>query len=61
MTLQERLDDALQRSVKLYLQRQNIEAQRNQLTMAAQQCEMALVKTDGEIETLTAQIEQGTS
>lgn len=56
MTIQERLDAANQRSVALYLQRQQVEAQRQQLALTAQQIEHELVRLDGMIETLTAQL-----
>lgn len=52
MTLQERLVDAHQRAARLYLRRQEVESQRHQLTQQAQALDVALVKTDGEIETL---------
>lgn len=54
MTLAERLADAHQRSVALYLRRQTLESQRQQIQLAAQQCEMELLKSDGEIAVLTA-------
>lgn len=54
MTLVERLADAHQRSVTLYLQRQLIEQKRQQIMMEAMQCDQQLVKLDGEIEVLTA-------
>lgn len=52
MTLTERLADAHQRSVALYLRRQQIEAQRQQVAQQAALCDQALVKADGEIELL---------
>ena len=54
MTLQERITDAHQRSVKLYLQRQDIELQRQQLQMSAQSVERDLLSIDGEIQALMA-------
>ncbi len=54
MTLAERLADANQRSVALYLQRTRLEQQRQQLNMQAAICDQGLVKLDGEIELLTA-------
>jgi predicted nucleic acid-binding Zn-ribbon protein len=56
MTLQERLAKANERSVALYLQRQRVEGQRQQLTLNAQSIEHELVKLDGVIESLEAQI-----
>lgn len=56
MTLAERLADANQRSVTLYLRRQQIELRRQELVTAGQQCDFGLVKIDGEIEVLTALI-----
>lgn len=61
MTIQERLAKANDRSVALYLQRQRIEGQRQQLTLNAQQIEHELVKLDGAIETLEAQIAEAAS
>ncbi len=52
MTMAERLADANQRSVALYLQRTRIEQQRQQLNMQAALCDQGLVKLDGEIELL---------
>lgn len=54
MTLQERLDKANQNSVALYLRRQEIEGQRQQLNLQAQQCEAELIRLDGDLRTLTA-------
>ena len=54
MTLADRLADAHQRSVALYLRRQLIEAQRQQLQQQAQACDVQLVTLDGEITVLTA-------
>lgn len=54
MTIQERLDSTQQRSVAAYLRRQQIEAQRQQLTQAAQQTDLELIRYDGEIDVLTA-------
>jgi chromosome segregation ATPase len=56
VTLAERLADAHQRSVALYLRRQQIEAQRQQIQQQAQACDLELVKLDGEIEVLKALI-----
>ena len=56
MTLEERLTAAHARSTSLYLERQRIEAARQQLTLRAQETDFALVKLDGEIEVLDALI-----
>ena len=56
MTLAERLVAAQQSSVLLYLRRQELEASRQQIALAIQQVEQGLLKLDGVIETLTAQI-----
>lgn len=56
MTLQERLDRANQQSVSLYLRRQDIEGQRQQLSLQAQQCDVELMRLDGEIRVLSAAI-----
>lgn len=56
MTVAERLADAHQRSVALYLRLQNLEAQRQQVTQAVGLCQQALLKSDGEIEALMAVI-----
>ncbi len=56
MTLADRLADAQQRSVKLYLQRSQIQEQAQQVRSAGVQLDMALVKLDGEIDLLTALI-----
>ena len=53
MTLADRLADAHQRSVALYLERQQVEAQRQQCQLRAQQIDLALVALDGEIAILT--------
>lgn len=52
MTLADRLADAQQRSVALYLQRCALEQQRQQLAVQAVACDQALVRLDGEIELL---------
>lgn len=52
-TLDERIAEAHQQSVRLYLQRQGIEAQRQQLAQAAAQCDQTLLRLDGEIDALT--------
>ena len=60
MTLAERLADANQRSVKLYLQRTQIEEQKQMLQAQGQQLvgqgmavDRELLKLDGEIDLLT--------
>ena len=53
MTLQQRLDQANQQSVSLYLRRQQIEEQRQQIALQAQQCDLELVRLDGVIRTLS--------
>lgn len=58
MTLAERLADANKRSVSLYLQRTQIEQQRQQLTIKAALCDQGLLKLDGEIEVLEAVISE---
>jgi hypothetical protein len=52
VTLQERLTETHARAARLYLQRQQIEQQRQQLNVSAAQAEQAMLKTDGEIELL---------
>jgi len=54
MTLAERLVAAQTKSIALYLERQQLEAQRQQLLLRAQQVEFALLELDGEIRVLTA-------
>jgi hypothetical protein len=61
MMLSERLADAHQRSVKLYLQRQQIQEQLIATQRAAAQCDQLLVKADGEIEILEALIAETTN
>ncbi len=56
MTLEDRLTAAHARSTTLYLDRQRIEAARQQLTLRAQETDWALIKLDGEIELLQALI-----
>lgn len=65
MTLQERLADAHQRSVALYLKRNELEEQKAQLQNQGQYLmnqgraiDMDLVKLDGEIKVLTALIKE---
>lgn len=53
MTLQERLDQAQQQSVSVYLRRQQIEAQRHQIAKMALDCDQALIRLDGQIALLT--------
>ena len=60
MSAQSRLTLAHQRSVALYLQRQQIEAKRQQLTQQAQAIEVELVQLDGEIRVLEALIAEAT-
>ncbi len=52
MTLAERLADANQRSVALYLQRTRLQQQLQQMQMQAALCDQGLLKLDGEIELL---------
>ncbi len=52
MTLVERLADANQRSVALYLQRTRLQQQLQQVQMQAALCDQGLLKLDGEIELL---------
>ena len=56
MTLQARLDAAQSRSVKLYLHRQALEAQAQRLNVDRLQCDQELVRLDGEIDSLIAQM-----
>jgi len=46
--------DVHQRATALYLQRQQIEAQRQVLQQQAQQTDFALIETDGELKALEA-------
>jgi hypothetical protein len=58
MTLPERLADAQTRAMRLYLQRQQIEAQRQHFAQQSVLCDQAMLKSDGEIaliETLIAE------
>lgn len=54
MTLADRLMDAQTRAMRLYLRRQELQGQAQMVAQQAQACDLALVKTDGEIETLQA-------
>lgn len=56
MTLGERLADAHTRAMRAYLERQQLEGQRQHLALAIQQCEHRLLQTDGEIAVLEALI-----
>jgi hypothetical protein len=56
VTLEERLTAAQARSVTLYLDRQALEASRQQLVLRAQETDFALLRLDGEIELLQALI-----
>ena len=53
MTLQERLDKANQLSVKLYLRRQEIEGQKQQIAKMAHDCDAQLLALDAQIGMLT--------
>lgn len=53
MNLKERLADAHQRSVSLYLRRSELESQRQQIAMDSMRCDQGLIKLDAEIELLT--------
>jgi hypothetical protein len=53
MTLTERLAAAQSASVKLYLQRQQLEQQFQQIQLMRIECDQALLKSDGEIDVLT--------
>lgn len=52
--IQARLEAAHRRSVALYLQRQDVEAQRQQAAQQAQAIERELLTLDGEIRVLEA-------
>jgi hypothetical protein len=52
LTINERIAQAHQRSVALYLQRQRVEVQRQQLGHQAQQIDSELIALDGEIRVL---------
>lgn len=54
MTLSARLTETHARAARLYLQRQDLELQRQHLTATIAQCEQAMLKTDGEVDVLTA-------
>ncbi len=54
MTLQERIAASQQRSVQLYLQRQNLEQQRQQIALQIQMTDLNLMKEDGTFEALSA-------
>ncbi len=56
MTLADRLADAHRRALQAYLQRQSLEAQRQQIATAILQCEHVLLMTDGEVALLEALI-----
>lgn len=55
-SLQARLTETHAKAARLYLRRQEIEQQRQQIAHQATLCDQALVKTDGEIELLNALI-----
>lgn len=59
MTLQERLTETHARATRLYLQRQQVEAQRQAIAQQAQALDLALVRTDGEVELLERLIAEG--
>lgn len=62
MTLQDRLDSANRQSVSLYLQRTQLEQQRQQVVMQAAMTDQHLLRLDGEIailETLIAEAQRG--
>ena len=52
MTLQERVTETQARASRLYLRRQEIETQRQALSQQGQAVDLALVRTDGELELL---------
>ncbi len=56
MTLVDRLADAHRRALQAYLQRQQLEHQRQQIAAAILQCEHTLLMTDGEVTLLEALI-----
>ncbi len=56
MTLVERLADAHARSVTAYLRRQDLEQQRQAITLACGRTDQELLTLDGEIAVLTALI-----
>lgn len=56
MTLQERLAAEHVTATRLYLRRQEVEAQRQALAQQAQQIDLALVRSDGVVELLQALI-----
>jgi hypothetical protein len=50
--LETAIADVHQRATALYLQRQQIEGQRQMIQQQAAQCDLALVGTDGELKAL---------
>lgn len=52
MTLSERLTEVHVRAMRLYRRRQDVEAQIQQLQQQSRAIDIALVKTDGEIDLL---------
>ncbi len=60
MTVADRLAQAHQQSVALYLQLTQLEQQRQQVVSQMAQAQQALVKLDGVIDTLTQLIQEST-
>ncbi len=58
MTIQERLLNAREQSVKLYLERQEVELVRQQVQVRAAQIDHQLMKLDGIIDALEAQLRE---
>lgn len=58
MTIQDRLTDANARSAHLYLQRQQLEYQLQQIQIERTKIDMALMKLDGEIELLNQLLQE---
>jgi hypothetical protein len=52
MTIQELINEANARSIKLYLTRQQLASNAQQINLQSQQVDMELLKIDGEIEVL---------
>ena len=58
MTTQERLNQANEQSVSLYLQRQQLESKLQEFQLRASQVDQKLIRLDGIIEILQSIIEQ---
>lgn len=58
MTLDDKIKEAHSKAASLYLQRQAVEASIQQMQLEKMKIEAAMLKSDGEIETLTKLLEE---